>query len=95
MKRYTLLRTDGTTEVLTNLETNTDGEPSFKSMYPIIGCDMIEIVNLNEKSLLYCDEEGLLKSNWVANQNATSMYQRAYNDQSLGIVGNAILEEEV
>ena len=52
--------------------------------------DYIEIVYLPNDIIMIVDEEGLLKSK-PYNFVASIIYQAAYDDKSLGIVGDAIL----
>ena len=52
--------------------------------------DYIEIVYLPNDLIMIVDEEGLLKSK-PYNFVASVIYQAAYDDKSLGIVGDAIL----
>ena len=90
--KNTLIRTDGSREELPN------GELTLAEMYAAIGCDMVERVVLDDKRVLWCDEEGLMKANPRPNSEASAMYRAAYPHvppQELGIVGNAILSEEV
>ena len=46
-------------------------KPSFQDMYPLIGCDTIEILHGYDKTIsnrtfdIYCDEESKLKNPFV------------------------------
>jgi len=85
-----LYKTDGTeTEVFP-----VDGkEFQLEEMYRLIDCEIVELVQLGNGVDLWCDEEGLMKSNWMMNVKATELYREAHPDippQELGIVGNAL-----
>ena len=52
-------------------------KPTFKELYPLIGCDTIEILRGLENYQIvemYCDEESKLKNNSLENQVATKMW---------------------
>ncbi len=101
--KYTLLKTDGTEvellptlQELSEYQTEEPGSLSLGYMYKTIGCDTVQMVQLSETKELWCDEEGLLKSDWVLNRQATALYRYHYPDVDpgmLAIVGNAILVE--
>lgn len=97
-----------TIKIVKNVFVGVDG--SFKEIYPvdgkdftldemykIIGCETIEHVQLAEDVDLWCDEEGLLKSDWIINPVATVYYRKAYPDvdpEELAIVGSAIIQDK-
>jgi len=71
---------------------------SLREMYPIIGngCSIAQLVHLKNGVEMWCDEEGLLKSNIEENGEASALYKKALNRPDLGpewttIVGNAIV----
>ncbi len=105
--KYTLLKVDGTqeelfptAEQLSEYQKEEPGSLSLDYMYKTIGCDTVQLVELgNEDGVneLWCDEEGLLKNDWVMNPTATKLYRAAYptiDPRELAIVGNAILVEK-
>lgn len=102
--KYTLLRTDGTEEILNPIAENglseyqkeEPGSLSLAYMYQKINCSTVELVVLNDKMEIWCDEEGLLQDTWEINKKATELYREnrpGYELASLIIVGNAILVE--
>ena len=62
----------------------------IKTLKSACNFDYIEIVPLPNDIIMIVDEEGLLRSK-PYNFVASLIYQAAYNDKSLGIVGDAIL----
>lgn len=71
-------------------------EMDFQTMYPIIDCTTIEHVGLKKGVDMWCDEEGLLKNDFVVNQMASVFYRKAYphiDPEQLGIVGRAIITD--
>jgi len=98
MQKNTLLRVDGSREILP------DGELSLEQMYAAIGCEIVELVCLAPNTDLWCDENGLYKKPMIVNREATRLYKLANpkeklmfpeDHDSLVIVGNAILSENV
>ena len=68
-----------------------DGETyDIQKIKDLCNFDYIEIVPLPTDIIMIVDEEGLLRSK-PYNFVASLIYQAAYNDKSLGIVGDAIL----
>jgi len=68
-----------------------DGETyDIQKIKDLCNFDYIEIVYLPNDLIMIVDEEGLLKSK-PYNFVASVIYQAAYDDKSLGIVGDAIL----
>lgn len=69
-----------------------DAERGFtlEECYEHIGCDLVEVVNLNDGRIIILDEEGLLKADPVINFIATGLASHAYK-QFFPIVGNCIL----
>jgi len=68
-----------------------DGETyDIQKIKDLCNFDYIEIVPLPNDIIMIVDEEGLLRSK-PYNFVASLIYQAAYNDKSLGIVGDAIL----
>ena len=94
--KYTLLRTDGSAKTYV-----VNSRPNFKELYPLIECDLIEIVGcLKDKKnkTMLIDEEGRFKQNATINNNATKLFLDwldAENRATLipNIVGNAIICE--
>jgi hypothetical protein len=68
-----------------------DGESyDIQKIKDLCNFDYIELVYLPNDIIMIVDEEGLLKSK-PYNFVASIIYQAAYDDKSLGIVGDAIL----
>jgi hypothetical protein len=68
-----------------------DGESyDIQKIKDLCNFDYIELVYLPNDIIMIVDEEGLLKSK-PYNFVASVIYQAAYDDKSLGIVGDAIL----
>jgi len=68
-----------------------DGESyDIQKIKDLCDFDYIELVYLPNDIIMIVDEEGLLKSK-PYNFVASIIYQAAYDDKSLGIVGDAIL----
>lgn len=98
MQTNTLLRVDGSREILPT------GELTLDQMYAAIGCDTVELIRLSENSEIWCDENGLYAAKVITNQEATALYKAAYPKDTLmfpedwdglRVVGNAILSENV
>ncbi len=56
---------------------------SLKSLYELIGCSMVELIQLDEDVIMVCDEEAKLKT-------ITGAF-RFYGSPELVIAGNAII----
>jgi len=67
------------------------GEFTLDSLYEVLDCEMIEVVNLKDDMILICDEEALYKAHPVVNMIATNMYQEAYGTNEVGIIGKCII----
>ena len=68
-----------------------DGETyDIQKIKDLCNFDYVELVHLPNDIIMIIDEEGLLRSK-PYNFVASLIYQAAYNDKSLGIVGDAIL----
>jgi hypothetical protein len=67
------------------------GEFTLDSLYEILDCEMIEVVNLKDDLILICDEEALYKVYPVVNMIATKMYQEACGSTEVGIIGRCII----
>lgn len=91
IKRAYFIGYDGLVKTLPSIEGK---ELDLKDLYILIGndCSMIEHVSIKKGVDMWVDEEGLLKKNWL-NKKATLLYQDAYKNKELGIVGNAILTD--
>ena len=87
-----ILKADDSPAEMHTLESNEDGQPSFKDVYPLINTNIIEIaqgrwvqpgeygpegVNVE----LYCDEEGLLKADPQINHRASQVRFNLYKQQ--------------
>jgi len=78
-----ILKADDSPAEMHELESNADGQPSFKDVYPLINTNIIEIaqgrwiqggnkpegVNVD----LYCDEEALMKADPQINHRASHL----------------------
>ena len=81
-----ILRADGSIK-----EYKFDGKTyDIQKIKELCNFDYIELVYLPNDIIMIVDEEGLLKSK-PYNFVASIIYQAAYDDKSLGIVGDAIL----
>ena len=55
-------------------------KPTFKELYPLLGCDMIEILQGYDTEIsnrtfdMYCDEESKLKNTTYPNKRATKAW---------------------
>lgn len=55
-------------------------KPTFKELYPLLGCDMIEILQGYDTEIsnrtfdMYCDEESKMKSTTYPNKRATKAW---------------------
>ena len=86
-----ILKADDSPAEMHTLESNEDGQPSFKDVYPLINTNIIEIaygrwiqggnkpegVNVE----LYCDEEALLKANPKINHRASQVRFNLFKQQ--------------
>src|SRR4029453_11773280 len=84
-----LLKTDGTTSVIVP-ENGCDFQ--CKQLYEAIGCDLIEVVDLRDGTILIIDEEGKLKQDGEVNFLASflAIKNKAIHEGDV-IVGNAVL----
>jgi hypothetical protein len=87
-----ILKADDSKAEMHTLESNEDGEPSFKDVYPLINTNIIEItqgrwVQPGEHGpesvdvVLYCDEEGLLKADPQINHRASQLRHNLFKQQ--------------
>lgn len=70
---------------------------TLQEMYKIIGCELVEMVQLSKGVEMWVDEEGLLKEHPIENTVATAYYRKAYphaDPDELLIVGNAIIQDK-
>jgi len=87
-----ILKANDSPAVMHTLESNADGQPSFKDVYPLINTNIIEITqgrwiqpgengpeSVNVE--LYCDEEGLLKADPQINHRASHLRYNLYKQQ--------------
>ena len=86
-----ILKADDSPAVMHELETNEDGQPSFKDVYPLINTNIIEIaqgrwiqggnkpegVNVE----LFCDEEALMKADPQINHRASRLRYNLFKQQ--------------
>lgn len=82
-----ILRTDGTVE-----DYNPDADSkvyNFAELKQKCGMSMSEIVDLKNRGMLVCDEEAMFSGKSV-NPLATMLFRMAYNDNSLGIIGDCV-----
>ncbi len=87
-----ILKADDSPAEMHTLESNEDGMPSFKDVYPLINTNIIEIAQgrwvQDGQSCdveLYCDEEGLMKAdpkiNYRASQVRYNLFKQQYGAQ--------------
>ena len=86
-----ILKADDSPAVMHELESNEDGQPSFKDVYPLINTNIIEIaqgrwvqggnkpegVNVD----LFCDEEALCKADPKINHRASHLRYNLYKQR--------------
>ena len=84
-----LIKPDGTVE--DSNPTNDKYHFELKTLYKLINCDLIEVVNLNEELILIIDEEGKCKSDPVVNKEATALCKHHIKGWNDTIVGSAVL----
>ena len=82
-------------------------KPTFADLYPLIGCDMIEILQGYDPEIsnrtfdMFCDEESKLKNTTYPNERATKAWyawQERTNRQCLPgdkVVGNVAIIKKV
>ena len=75
-----ILKADDSKAEMHTLESNEDGQPSFKDIYPLINTNIIEIAHGRWVQdgqgcdvELFCDEEALLKANPKINHRASQV----------------------
>ena len=83
-----ILKADDSKAEMHTLESNEDGQPSFKDVYPLINTDMIEIAQgrwvQNGESVnvdLFCDEEALCKADPKINHRASQLRHNLFKQQ--------------
>jgi hypothetical protein len=86
-----ILKADDSKAEMHTLESNADGQPSFKDVYPLINTNIIEIaqgrwiqggnkpegVNVE----LFCDEEALMKADPQINHRASRLRYNLFKQQ--------------
>ena len=86
-----ILKADDSKAEMHTLESNEDGQPSFKDIYPLINTNIIEIaqgrwiqggnkpegVNVD----LFCDEEALMKADPQINHRASHLRYNLFKQQ--------------
>ena len=83
-----ILKADNSPAEMHELESNADGQPSFKDVYPLINTNIIEIAQgrwvQDGESVdveLFCDEEALCKANPQINHRASQIRFNLYKQQ--------------
>ena len=86
-----ILKADDSPAVMHELESNADGMPSFKDVYPLINTNIIEIAQgrwtqqgNKPESVdvdLYCDEEALMKADPQINHRASHLRYNLFKSQ--------------
>lgn len=89
--KYTLLKQDGSIEVLP-----VSNKKDFKELYTLLDCQMIEIIPSDYckgfgRCTVYGDEEGRFNSNNVRNPHFTVLID--HTGSPWDVVGNCIKEE--
>lgn len=68
---------------------------TLDEMYSIIGCDMVQMVVLDDGRLMWCDEEAKLKRELPAvNHVATWLYWKAGGIPGSPVLGTVLITEE-
>ncbi len=76
------IKINPTERTITEVDVKTPNS-SLKSLYELIGCSMIELIQLDDDVIMACDEEAKLKT-------ITGAF-RFYGSPELVIAGNAII----
>ena len=86
-----ILKADDSPAEMHELESNADGMPSFKDVYPLINTNIIEIAQgrwiqkgNRPESVdveLYCDEEALMKADPQINHRASHLRYNLFKSQ--------------
>ena len=86
-----ILKADDSPAVMHELESNDDGQPSFKDVYPLINTDIIEIAHgrwIQQGNTpeavdveLFCDEEALMKADPQINHRASHLRYNLFKSQ--------------
>ena len=83
-----ILKADDSPAEMHTLESNEDGQPSFKDVYPLINTNIIEIAHGRWVQdgqgcdvELFCDEEALLKANPKINHRASHLRYNLFKQQ--------------
>ena len=84
-----ILKADDSPAVMHELESNEDGMPSFKDVYPLINTNIIEIaqgrwITSYKESCdveLYCDEEALMKADPQINHRDSHLRYNLFKSQ--------------
>ena len=83
-----ILKADNSPAEMHELESNADGQPSFKDVYPLINTNIIEIAQgrwvQDGESVdveLFCDEEALLKADPQINHRASHIRYNLFKQQ--------------
>ena len=84
-----ILKADDSPAVMHELESNADGMPSFKDVYPLINTNIIEIaqgrwITSYKESCdveLFCDEEALMKADPQINHRASHLRYNLFRSQ--------------
>lgn len=89
----TLIKVDGTVKTVAP-KSKRNGF-SLKEVYDLLGCDMVQCVNVNngaEENML-CDEEAKCKEGWMEriNAKATQIFDKSYGRGRDVIVGDVLM----
>ena len=83
-----ILKADDSKAEMHTLESNADGQPSFKDIYPLINTNIIEIAQgrwvQDGESVdveLFCDEEALMKADPQINHRASHLRYNLFRSQ--------------
>ena len=86
-----ILKADDSKAEMLELESNADGQPSFKDVYPLINTNIIEIAHgrwIQKGNTpeavdvdLYCDEEALMKAEPQINHRASHLRYNLFKQQ--------------
>ena len=55
------IKIDPVAKTITEIELAQDPNKNLKELYKLIGCDLVELVQIDRDMVLICDEEGKLK----------------------------------
>jgi hypothetical protein len=71
----TLLRADGTKE---DIQPANGTDFTFDELYPVLGCDDIEVINTGDPAMIMLgDEEARFKNDFLINREATRIFRES------------------